>query len=253
MIAYPQLANGAVSQYPLRKTRRQRTVVNRAADGSSIRLADPTAEVGEWLLRYAELSDDELAALQQFFISAGGSLNGFTFLDPSANLLAWSEDLTNAVWQKGPFLSATAGTGFWNLSNAGGGPQALSQTISGPGDYLYCFSVYARSAAQLQVTMILGTTRSTQSVSDNWSRLVLSGKGEAGAESVNFGLEITAGSSLDIRGLQVEAQPGASVYKISNNGGVYEDARFGDDALTVVTTGPNRHSCTVKIIHANHL
>jgi hypothetical protein len=253
MIAYPQLANGAVSQYPLRKTRRQRTVVNRAADSRSIRLADPAAEVTEWLLQYADLSDDELAMLQQFFISAGGSLNGFTFLDPSANLLAWSEDLTNAVWQKGSFLSATAGTGLWHLSNAGGGPQDLSQTISAPGDYLYCFSVYVRSAAPVQVTMTIGTQGLARMVSEDWSRLILASKGVAGAASVSFGLEVPAGGSLDIQGLQVEAQPGASVYRVSSKGGVYEDARFGDDILTVVTTGPNRHSCTVKIIHANHL
>jgi hypothetical protein len=253
MIAYPQLASGIVTQYPLRKTKRQRTVINRAADGSSIRLADPTAEVTEWLLQYAELSDDELAVLQQFFQSAGGALNGFTFLDPSANLLAWSEDLTNAVWQKGPFLSAEAGTGFWHLSNSGGGPQVISQTISAPGDYLYCFSVYARSNAPIQLTMTVGTQRALRPVFADWSRLVLASRGGAGAESVSFGLEIPAGASLDIRGLQVDAQPGASVYKVSSRGGVYEEARFADDALTVVATGPNRNSCAVKITHANHL
>jgi hypothetical protein len=43
-------------------------------------------------LSYTALSDAELAALEQFFASAQGTLNGFTFLDPAANLLAWSED-----------------------------------------------------------------------------------------------------------------------------------------------------------------
>src|SRR5437870_4219017 len=132
MITYPQLANGAVSQFPVRKRRRQRTVINRAADGSSIRLADPAGEVTEWLLEYSELSDDELTILQQFFASAEGALNGFTFLDPTANLLAWSEQLTNAVWQRGPLLSAAAGAGLWHLVNSGGGAQAISQTISAP-------------------------------------------------------------------------------------------------------------------------
>lgn len=253
MIAYPQLANGVISQYPVRKRRRQRTVINRAADGRSIRLADPTGESTEWLLVYSELSDDELTVLQQFFVSAEGALNGFTFLDPTANLLAWSEELTNAVWQRGPFLSATAGTGLWTVSNSGGGPQSISQTISAPGDYLYCFSAYARAAESLEVTMTVGSQRAGRVVSGDWSRLVLTAKGDPGAESVNFGLEIPGGSAVDLRGIQAEAQPGASVYKMSSRGGVYEDARFGDDALTVVTTGPNRNSCTVKIIHANHL
>ena len=88
MITYPQLANGVVSHYPVRKRRHQRTVVNRAADGSSIRLADPVGESTEWFLQYSDLSDDEIAVLKQFFVSAEGVLNGFTFLDPAANLLA---------------------------------------------------------------------------------------------------------------------------------------------------------------------
>ena len=44
MLVYPQLGTGALSQFPVRKTRRTRTVVNRAADGSTIKLADPAAE-----------------------------------------------------------------------------------------------------------------------------------------------------------------------------------------------------------------
>jgi hypothetical protein len=45
MAIYPQLGSGALSQYPVQKTRRVRTVVNRAADGSIIKLADPAAEI----------------------------------------------------------------------------------------------------------------------------------------------------------------------------------------------------------------
>ena len=253
MIAYPQLANGVVSQYPVRKRRRQRTVVNRAADGSSIRLADPAGEVTEWVLEYSELSDDELAALREFFISARGTLNGFTFLDPTANLLAWSEDLANTVWQKGPFLTVSSETGSWHLTNSGGGPQVLSQTIAAPGDYVYCFSIYARSAVAVEMSMGIGTLRAVRLVSDTWSKLTLAGKGETGAESVSFVMEVPAAVALDVRGIQAEAQPGASVYKVSSRGGVYEGARFADDALTVVTTSPDRHSCRVKITHVNHL
>ena len=58
MLAYPQLGSGALSQFPVQKDRRARTVVNRAADGSTIKLADPAGGGTEWLLTYAELSDD---------------------------------------------------------------------------------------------------------------------------------------------------------------------------------------------------
>jgi hypothetical protein len=96
-LAYPQLI-----QFPVRKTKRPRTVVNTAADGSTVRLADPAAEITEWRLDYVDLTDDEAAMLEQFFLDAEGSLNGFTFLDPTANLLAWSGELDTDAWQKDP-------------------------------------------------------------------------------------------------------------------------------------------------------
>jgi hypothetical protein len=66
-------------------------------------------------------------------------------------------------------------------------------------------------------------------------------------------IEIGAGDAVEVYGIQAEAQIAASGYKASTVGGVYEGARLGDDALTITSTDVNRHSCTVKIIHANHL
>ena len=99
MFVYPQLATGALCQFPLRKSRRSRTVTNRAADGSTIKLADPAAEITEWQLEYAGLSDVEAASLQGFFASVEGTLIGFTFLDPAGNLLASTDKLDGEVWQ----------------------------------------------------------------------------------------------------------------------------------------------------------
>src|SRR4051812_13660011 len=96
-LVYPQLI-----QFPVRKTKRPRTVVNRAADGSTVRLADPAAEVTEWRLDYVDLTDEEAGMLEQFFGAAEGSLNEFTFLDPTGNLLARSGKFDAEVWQKDP-------------------------------------------------------------------------------------------------------------------------------------------------------
>jgi hypothetical protein len=63
MSVYPQLVTGVMSQFPIVKQRRPRTVVNAAADGSSIKLADPAGATVGWQLQYANLSDTELAAL----------------------------------------------------------------------------------------------------------------------------------------------------------------------------------------------
>ena len=260
MLVYPQLATGALSQFPVEKRRRLRTVVNAAADGRSIRLADPAAEATEWQLQYAGLSDAELAALQQFFLAAEGSLNGFTFLDPAGNLFAWSDHLDNAVWARGPVLAVSGevadpmgGSNAWHTVNSGGGAQSITQTLGAPGGYTYCLSAYARASQPAVATLLRGTDRADRQVGTEWKRIAFAGTGDAKAASLVFGLEAPAGAALDIFGLQVEPQAGASGYKAATSGGVYENARFGDDTFRFTTTAPDCHSATVNIFHASHL
>jgi hypothetical protein len=260
MAAYPQLESGALSQFPVRKTRRARTVVNQAVDGSTMKLADPASQVTEWVLTYTDLSDEEAAALRAFFIAAEGTLNGFTFLDPAGNLLAWSDQLDQGAWQKDPLLSLTGsvadprgGTRAWRLSNGGGAAQSAGQTLAAPGGYQYCLSAYVRAATATSVRLTVGSQGAGRAVTSDWTRLAWTSSGDAQATSVRFGVEIGAGDTVEVYGLQVEAQTAASGYKASTRGGVYEGAHLGDDALTITTTSVNRNSCTVKIIHANHL
>jgi len=260
MLVYPQLATGALGQFPIRKQRRARTVVNAAADGSSFKLADPAGTTTEWTLEYAWLTDGEMAALEQFFAAAEGTLNGFTFLDPTANLLAWSGKLDGAVWERDPLVSVTGGmadpaggSGAWRLTNPGAAAQSISQTLAAPGGYVYCVSACVRAAAASTATMLLGNSRAERAVQTQWGRIAFAGNGDALAESIRFGLEIPAGATVDVFGIQVEPQAGASVYRASTAGGVHENAHLRDDELSVTTTGLNYHSCTVNIIHVNHI
>ena len=260
MLVYPQLATGALIQFPVRKRRRLRTIVNTSLDGRPIKLADPGAETTEWQLAYAGLTDDEVAALQQFFAATEGTLNSFTFLDPTANLFAWSGKLDHAAWAKEPFISIAGGiadpaggTNAWRLADSGGGAQNISQTLAAPAGYVYCFSVFARSPQPTAATLLHGANRADRTLGTDWSRIAMTASGDASAESIAFGVELPAGGSADVFGLQVEPQAGASVYKATTTGGVHENARFRDDVLSITTTGVNRHSATVNIIHANHL
>ncbi|MEO8596697.1 MAG: hypothetical protein ABI759_25485 [Candidatus Solibacter sp.] len=260
MLVYPQLESGALAQYPVLKTRRTRTVVNRTADGSTLRLADPAVETTEWLLRYSDLSDAEAASLQEFFEAAEGSLRTFTFVDPAGNLLAWSERFESDAWQKDPLLTIDAGiadprgdSGGWRLANRAGGVQEIAQTIAAPGYYQYCFSAYVRSAAPTMVTLSIAGQAAECAASSRWTRVSITSSGAAGAASVRFGIALGAGDTVEVFGPQVEAQSAASAYMVSTRGGVYEGAYLGEDTLTISRTNVNRNSCTVKIIHANHL
>jgi len=259
MLVYPQLPTGALAQFPVQKRRQMRTLVNTAADGTVIKLADPGAAIVEWQLKYVALSDSELATLLQFFAAAEGTLNNFTFVDPMANLLAWSNDLSNAVWDAASFLSLaganadpTGGQDAWQVTNSGTAPQDLSQTLTSPGGYVYCLSVYAKAAAPTTLSLLLGSNRSSQNLSTVWQRLACTGIGDPTTSSMTFGVELGPGAVVDIFGLQVEPQDSPSLYKPSTTGGCYENARLRDDALSFTTTDVNRHSATVNILYANN-
>ena len=69
-----------------------------------------------------------------------------------------------------------------------------------------------------------------------------------------FGIALDPGSTVDIFGMQAEAQIAASSYKrTAESGGVYANARFRDDELTIKTVGPNRHSCELDIVNVEYI
>ena len=261
MLIYPQLTTGALTQYRIVKTRQERTIQNTLADGSVISVADPAGAAVQWKLQYTALSDTERQALENFFTAAEGTLNGFTFLDPSANLVAWSETLSNAVWNAAPELALTggiqdpkSGTNAWRLTNNGAGGQSVTQVLNVPTTYTYTFSVYLSASQATNVRLLLGSATASATLSNAWSRYQITGSGNATATYITLGVDVPAGAAVSLFGPQVEAQQTASVYQTSTNGGVYENARLQNDLLTVTTTGVNRHSATVNILYyANNL
>ena len=234
-----------------------RTVVNTLGDISTVKYYDARGESLEWELTYSTLSDAEASSLQAFFVATEGSLTSFTFLDPMANLLAWSDDLSNQAWTAGPFLSLiggsadpAGGTLAWRLTNGGNGPQSVTQGLNAAGEYLYCLSVYARSDQPSTATLLLGDKRSDCAVLPDWRRLVTTGTGDAGTSSVTFGVDLAASASVELYGIQVEPQASASSYKPSTRGGVYENAYFRDDVLSITASDVGLNSVTVTIAHA---
>ena len=90
MRVFPQLASGAMTQFPLRIREKTRTIINQTADGRRIRYSDPGAETLEWEMSYAALSDDEWIAIESLFRDCEGRRHSFLFLDPWSYLIAAS-------------------------------------------------------------------------------------------------------------------------------------------------------------------
>jgi hypothetical protein len=251
---FPQLADGAIAQFPAGRSRQWRTITNEMEDGTRVMLADSTAGRVGWSLEYQDLSDAEAQKLADLFAETRGSYGSFIFVDPFANLLICSEDLSQAAWQTGLLQVAPIGTtlpgGYriWSLHNPTTGVQSLQQTVGLPGDYQCCFSAYIRSKTAGTVTVSRDTVSSQHAVGTGWTRIYLSCPGPSGATTSAFGVEIQPGQSFEIWGLQLEAQPYASIYKTNSTlTGIYEETSFSTDELNTQSDGPGRTSCSLVL------
>ncbi|MGA3023972.1 MAG: hypothetical protein ABSF98_04305 [Bryobacteraceae bacterium] len=255
MLIFPQLRSGAVAQLPLQRSEDYRTLRNVLSDGSIIQMSDVGfARVG-WTLKFTDLAADEAQALQSLFQSAEGRLNTFSFVDPSANLLCWSEDLTRPSWSTDPQLAlsgvqdAFGGASGTQITNGAAVAQSISQTTNAPAALQYCFSAYLRSDGPTQVTFeIGGAAVVTASVSGTWQRWEAVSTGGTGQQAV-FGLSIPAGLTVQVCGLQTEAQPAAGVYKsTTDTGGVFPNSRFDQDSMDITATEAGFFACNVRIV-----
>jgi hypothetical protein len=259
MLYYPQLSSGAVSQLPVTQRTSIRTVANEMLGGDTLRTADPNDDIVRWQLQYSGLTDTEWTSIEQLFEAAEGRLNTFTFLDPTDNLLMWSEDWTNAVWTADPLLQLVSGiqdplgtSNAVQLTNTAQTTQRITQNIAGASWFQYCFSVYLRSNVSTVVQMVAsaGGHDSLTAISTGaaWIRAVASGSLAVVQDGLGFGIQLPAGASIQAFGAQVEAQTAAGEYKKTLDlGGVYSSTRFDSDSLALTTNAANQNSGTVSL------
>jgi hypothetical protein len=252
---FPQLSSGAIAQLPFRRTHNRRFITNLLESGEQLALADPSAATIQWNLQYVDLSDTEAQSLNDLFTACAGRYASFLFIDPLANLLGWSEDLSRPDWQSGQLTTALGlndpfGTQRASLiANGSAGVQQLAQTLSIPGDYVACFGVWLRSDAPAPVTLQRDGTQNTFHVTSQWRRYSVSAAGTPGTAQSAFSIALTSGQTVEAWGFQVEAQPYPSTYRPSQNAlGVYAETYFAEDRLTITNTAPGLSSVTLDLI-----
>jgi len=258
MLVFPQLTTGAAAFYPVTKQALQRSVVNTLAGGNTVMYADPSAAIAGWQLRATGMTLVEWNAIESLFQQVSGMSGTFTFLDPVGNLLLQSENFSVGAWTKGALVQLTPGitdpfgtTRATTLVNAGQTDAELTQTLNIPGSFQYCLSVWVRSASGSAVTLAVANVTKNVAAGPQWSRVHLTANpGQTGATTVTFGAQMAAGSSLELFGMQVEAQLGLSDYKITGAiGGVYSKARFGSDQITVTAQGTDVYDALIQIVN----
>lgn len=259
MLFFPQFATGAAALYPLTRQNILRTVVNTLGDGSTVVYTDPDAAQTTWEIRAQGLTLAEWNAIETLFEAVSGQWQTFTFLDPAGNLLADSETLGAGAWTNGALIELTAGiadplgtTRATRVVNGGIAVEAVTQTLGVPGNFRYCFSVWARTSGGSSLTLTAVTTGGSLDLlfplSTAWRRIVFQvGLGMA-TSSVTFGASLDAGGSVDLFGFQVEAQVGASDYKATGTGGVISTARFSADGITVTAQSTDVYDAVIRIL-----
>lgn len=260
MLYYPQLSSGSISQFPVQRVTSMRTVTNRLVNGSDIRMADTGAQKVSWQLQYVDLANSERTSLESLFIATAGQLNTFTFLDPTDNLLMWSEDWTQSAWAADPLLQVTGGvadplggTAAMQITNTSQTSQQIVQNTSGPSAFRYCYSVYVRSDVPAVMQLIMAATGETAltpiNTSGSWLRATASGSLSVQHDGIGFGVQVPAGVRVDVFGAQVEAQPAAGLYKKTmDRGGIYSSTRFSSDVFLASATAPNQNSCQIDLV-----
>jgi hypothetical protein len=224
-------------------------------DGEIIMLPDTTAGQIKWKLSYQDLIAAEVQNLSNLFTASQGGFAPFTFIDPMANLLGWSESLAQSSWQL-RLLQTAAGvadplgtTKASSVTNPSTGTQSIQQSLGVSGDYVTCFSAYLRSSVPGTVILQRDGTALTVTVGTAWQRAFVNGIGVSGAIQSTFSIALAAGQTIDVWGLQVEVQPYPSTYKQTVAAlGIYPETYFANDELTITSTSVGLSSCGINLV-----
>jgi len=201
------------------------------------------------------LTSVEWKSIEDLFKAVSGQWQTFTFLDPAGNLLANSEDFATATWTNGPLLQFTPGmadplgtTRATRIVNAGQSAAAMAETLQVPQNFVYCVSVWARTDAGSEARLL--PTAEAFALGTEWRRISTRVDLGQNGTGITFGVQLNPGASMDLFGMQVEAQLAASDYKKTGSTGGVRVARFAKDALTVRAQSTDVYDVTVRIVSA---
>jgi hypothetical protein len=253
---FPQLESGCMGQYPVVKRIAPRAAWSETPGGVRRRAFDAAGSRVEWVMELHGLSESEAEAVESLFEECEGRRRSFVFVDPTANLLAATDDMAGTHWEKGPGAVVTGGvtgvngeTGGCVMANLGAGWSGISQAAAIPEEMRYCLSAWLRAPGGGRVRLRVGQTERVVEAGGEWRQEWVSGvSGETGP--VEFAIECEAGAAAEVWGPQAEAQGAPSEYKRNRGrGGWYAKARFGEDRLRLEAEGAGVY-CGVVVIES---
>jgi hypothetical protein len=201
----------------------------------------PTGEHVEWPLKFTGLTAAEAQTLKQFHHDMRGSYRSFRFCDPMRNLLAWSEDPTQAPWTTTGALSIALlpGSGAGALQtaqilNPSGAEGLVSQAVGCSPNFAYSMSVRARSDSQSTIGLSISGQRTNITLSEQWQTYEFTATPGGSVDNVVFAIAIPMGGAVGLGGVHAEIGACSPEYRRSEGmQGLFAKARFKDDLLVV--------------------
>lgn len=264
MALFPQLSTGAVVRLPFARTLNFLTRMNSLPDLTEYRYADMATLLARWSVEIGPVTDTEASSLVSFFNTQRGKYGRFTFLDPLENLLQYSEDFTQAAWQKqtpGSF-SITAGqsdplggTGASSIANSAAATNDLFQDVAySPESQYFTGSVWLKAASPVAVTLLVtdGGAQSgsvTALVGTSWGQFSVTKQFASGGSLTRFIIRFPASTTLSVFGGQMIYGPGPGGYsKTTTATGVHGICRFDTDELPHSVDDFNVDSARVPVV-----
>jgi len=254
----PQLQSRAVVQRSVTRRAHAARVVNRLEDGSLLMSGMLRSLRHEWDLEYVGLTDSELFTLEDFANAARGMEGGFTFIDPMANMLTKSEDLTGLPWIQSAYCDVTSegvgeeGYSVHGVASQSAGVESVSQDVNVAGQGWMSGSCWVRATEAVTGSLIMNSGaeewRSEFVAKPEWNRLRVSAMVSTGSGPLRFSIEAAPGARFDVMGVQLEHQAFPSEYKPSRgDGGIHQGARIVDGSFSGTRQAPDWCDCHFRI------
>lgn len=239
--SFPLVATTVSVQLPVQRTWKPAQELLMTPGGTWHLRTLPSGEFYEWQLQFAGLTWAEAQTLRDFHQAMRGAYHCFRFCDPLRNLLAWSEDLTQAAWSASGGLAVTlfanpiAGVAQGaRIVNSGAAEGLVSQTVGCAPAFPYGVAATARSAAGSTMGLLIGGQRSDVALSSQWQAFRFSAIPGGSVDQVAFAITIPVGGEVELAGVQGDFGADTPEYRRSEGRqGLYTKARFKDDALVV--------------------
>ncbi len=258
---FPQISTGALTQLPFKATSRYQTHVNELLDLHEYVYYEQANPLGRWEVNCPAIPNADADTLAAFFATQKGRYGRFTFLDPTRNLLKWSEDFSQAVWTRSNVTAAGAysdpfgGTAAQLLTASAPAAGAWQGIGYGPETYWFTGSIWLKAGSLSAVDLKVNDgaaqeTAVTVALTSAWQRFSVSRKFTTGAGSnTYFVLGFPVAGVVYAFGAMLAYLPGPGDYgRTQNTCGVHPVCRFDDDKLMHRLTHYGVSELTVPVI-----